>query len=430
MPVTVKRLGPNVYLHRHPETRYKSASISFHYVLPLDPKRASALNLLAKVLKNGCRRYPTMQHVAARLEALFGADIFHATQQRYTYYEVVFGADCLEDRYIIGNTSVWRELTDLCQALIYDPCLDENGFSQDAFRREKRNLLLDLDAQIESKENYALLRARETLVDNPLFRTTVTGTREEVESLTMQDLVDAYRHLLNDSVVHIYYSGSADEETVLSWCNPVLSHHQTPVTLPDPYYNVYPEQITPREVEETADAEQSHVVVAFVIPEWTGKYTIAERQLFKSILGTSANAKLFKSVREKSGLCYSCSLSSSSPAAVYFAEAGVQRGNEERTIAEIREQVRLMHLGEISNWEYRTALSGMKSTMYAIPSSPRQTKSFHLQQYLGDLPTDPIAWWGELAHVSREDVVRLSREVRYAGSFILRAREGKPNETV
>lgn len=420
MQIYEKKLSSCVSFHANRDKRFKSASISFHYFMPYIPQLSSAFCLLPAVLKRGCKSHPTLADIARKLETLFGSDILHFVRKRGSLLEITFRLEAIDDAYILNHPPIWEEAIHLLKDIIYRPLLLEADFSDVILEQEKNSLMDSIQDIYNNKDAYALMRAAESLYPETVYAARLKGTPEMVAAVSKADLVRAYEHLIQHSSLHIYYSGSKTNQEMLTYLYDVPSYHSGEAPLLHPYIDT-PVNSQPIYLSEVAeDAEQSHVVVSYRIP--IAKYTGMKASVFSvhnSILGYSPTSKLYQEVREKSGLCYSCTLITNNLYGVFMVEAGVQPGREQEAVDRIREQFDAMKKGDFSEKAFHIALESISTAFRSLSTSPTQLENHYFAAMLSGNTYRPGLIRAASKQVTHDDVRDAAALLEYVGAFIL-----------
>jgi predicted Zn-dependent peptidase len=241
-----------------------------------------------------------------------------------------------------------------------------------------------------------------------------------VAAVSKADLIRAYEHLIQHSSLHIYYSGSKTNQEMLSYLYDVPSYHSGEAPLLHPYIDT-PVNSQPIYLSEVAeDAEQSHVVVSYRIP--IAKYTGMKASVFSvhnSILGYFPTSKLYQEVREKSGLCYSCTLITNNLYGVFMVEAGVQPGREQEAVDRICVQFDAMKKGDFSEEAFHIALESISTASRSLSTSPTQLENHYFAAMLSGNTYRPGLIRAASKQVTHDDVRDAAALLEYVGAFVL-----------
>ena len=137
---------------------------------------------------------------------------------------------------------------------------------------------------------------------HPLGRP-LAGTLESVSSLQRGELLDFWHAGYHGRSTVLAVAGRVTHAEVLAKVAPALASMPAGRT---PRYTRWklPAAKTPRAVVDRRDTEQAQLVLGFVAPGRRDPARFATR-LLNAVLGEKADSRLFQSLRERRGLCYS-----------------------------------------------------------------------------------------------------------------------------
>ena len=185
--------------------KFKSSYLAFSLAVPLTRETAAKNTLLMKILKQGTQSYPDMIALSKKLEYLYSADIF---TRCYSLGETQFlniSMDVLNDAYTMEKTDLIEEALEVLGEIMYAPVLENGIFRQTYFESEKRNLLAEIDAEINNKGKYAFSRMRELMCDKERYGASPLGTKAYVETFTNEDLYAHYQDVLASAPIEILF---------------------------------------------------------------------------------------------------------------------------------------------------------------------------------------------------------------------------------
>ena len=137
---------------------------------------------------------------------------------------------------------------------------------------------------------------------HPLGRP-LAGTLASVSSLRRDDLVDFWRAAYHGRSTVLTVAGRTTHEEVLATVAPALAAMPAG-RLPRFTRWTLPAAKKPHAVVDRRDTEQAQLVLGFVAPGRRDPARFATR-LLNAMLGEKADSRLFQSLRERRGLCYS-----------------------------------------------------------------------------------------------------------------------------
>ena len=118
-----------------------------------------------------------------------------------------------------------------------------------------------------------------------------------------------------------------------------------------------------RKVEEKLDVAQGKIVIGCDITfdenDLKDENLKCETMLYNSLLGGSANSKLFQNVREKASLAYTASSSYYRFKNNIFINCGIEIPNYEKALEIIKQQIEDMKKGDFTDEEVENAKKGI-----------------------------------------------------------------------
>ena len=214
MEMTSVEIKQGIVLRFLPCDKFTSNTYSVHFLSPLTEKGAPLSNLLAKVLKKGCVPYPSQEMIARRSEELYSSSVLAGVSKIAETLSFFFTLSYLDNRFSFDETDIAVESFKLFSALLLEPCLENGFFREEIVAREKKALLDRINAQINNKGAYALMRCKEIMCEKESFRFSLDGKVENVEKFTSAELYSLYTELLAGAPIEIFYVGNESLEAV------------------------------------------------------------------------------------------------------------------------------------------------------------------------------------------------------------------------
>ncbi len=214
------------------------------------------------------------------------------------------------DMYAIEVTTDMRvdylTLRFLCLNEDFDKALEifedivKNSTFED-YEKEKLKLVGEIQAQLDAPRAKVIDNYYKNIYANHHYGSTNTVVLECIESITKQDIMDAYNTFMNNSKKVISLVGDMDFDSVYEKLNSKFGDMPNSVSelpkLPVPTLNEVkkPEIIKP-------DANQAHILQGWIVDNREDYPALA---LLNIMLGASGlSSRLFLELREKKGLAY------------------------------------------------------------------------------------------------------------------------------
>ena len=425
MSTYVKReFMPGVTLCCVQTDQFKTGYFSVSLLRQLEAETAARDAVIPRVLRRGCRSFPDLKTLSARLDSLYGAAIWPTLAQRGEIVCPGFSASFVEDRYLPGRERTMENVISLTASLLLDPATRDGLLNADYVASEKAVLLNDIRSVVNDKRSYAMRRLREIMFRGEGYAAYAFGSEETASRLHYVSLTNHYRRMLAESEMIFFYCGSAEPADV------ALVLREAFAALPRgdvwPVAGTEVRVNTPelKLVTEEMDVAQGNLVMGFRLGETMYRPDYAAISLFNAVFGGGPSSRLFQNVRENRGMCYYVGSSTDSFKGVMTVSAGIEPQNYETVRDEIMEQLEACRRGEIGEKEFETARRRKIAALRAVSDSAEALDSFYLSQELRDLRCDPAEMIGLLQMAVPEDLVKVANSVQLDTVFFLKPKEG------
>ena len=413
------QLTPGVVLRHYPDKRFKTAVLSVQLLRPMCREEAALNALLSAVLLRGSKNYPDMRAITMRQDELYGASLPPLLRRIGDLQTVGLFCGFLEDRFALPGDRIMAPATELVRELLLEPKLVGRTFDPEFVESEKRNLIADIESELNDKRAYAANQMMRHLCAGDSFALPIRGTVEDVRAITPERLYAHYRKILQTSPAQIVYVGSAGADEVAACLMPLAEAlAAAPMVLPEqtPLHLTAPE----REFSETMDINQCKLSMGFVTPVnyWHPDYIAM--QVFNAVYGSGMTSKLFVNVREKLSLCYYAGSGYYGSKGIVTVSSGIDEINYETARDEILSQLRLTAMGRITEAELSAAKQGIISGLRSVPDAPGALENFYGTASIAGMRYDLPAYIEAISAVTAADVARCAASVRLHTVFFLK----------
>lgn len=220
------------------------------------------------------------QHIAIAFDALGGQVNAFTTKECTCYYMKV-----LDEKLQTGIS-------------ILSDMFMHSLFAQKELDLERGVVLEEIDMYEDSPEDVATERLFESCYADSALGRPILGTAETLETMTSETLHDYLRGHYRPADTVVALSGSYTQADLEYLCSlfAEMSGTGRHTIVPAEYHPVV--TVRPKEIE------QNHIAIGFPgLPmDDPDRYTL---QILSAILGGGMSSRLFQSVRERNGLCYS-----------------------------------------------------------------------------------------------------------------------------
>ena len=428
------RLGERLTLRLCQTQKFKTEMLSLSAVLPICEQKPYMTSLLLSVLLRGTERYPDIASLNRRLDYLFGTEL--SVRNFYRGDAQVFGlcANILGKEYLPADApereTLLCEVVDMMREVFFSPVLDENGFLRAHYVESEKQLQCDaIRAQKNHPQGYAMDRCRKLMFEKEPCGTPIYGTEDEVMAVTPEELTAYWKMLYKDLSFHAFYVGATETDRVIaalgeglrmdvSAVKPIESKNARPsIPLTDvaniPHHN--PEQ----RCREDLPVNQGILVMGLRTPAAVQDEDFFACSFFNELLGASPVSKLFVNVREKLGLCYSCSSVYNAYKASLQIFCGLENDRRDEAEAEIRAQLAALAAGNITDDEWQAAQKSMENAYRQLSDSPSAMEVYYLGRALAGASVSPEEGIAHVTALTRDDIVRVAQKMQIDTVFVL-----------
>src|SRR5699024_3227522 len=116
---------------------------------------------------------------------------------------------------------------ELLNEIVFHPLLQDEGFNEDIFTREKNSLRNRIEAIIDDKMAYANLRLIDEMCADEKYRLRVHGNEEHLQRLDRFELYTYYKSMLQYNLCDLYVVGDISSAEVLKEIEHIFPPIQT-----------------------------------------------------------------------------------------------------------------------------------------------------------------------------------------------------------
>lgn len=403
MPVEYnrKQIADGVYLSTVHDEKFKTNYISVQFVSDFEVKEASARALIPNILTVSNSKYPTREALSTKLASLYNASLSDTETIVGNSYVSTLFASCIADCNTIDGEKITAELANILITSIFSPKTVNGAFDETEFAILKKELLDEIDTEINNKRNYALKQARKTIYCGEKSASGVYGSRKEAEALTCEYVYELYLSMLESSHIEIILGSSENVDETAELLERAFSDIPRKNVYRPVYYEASPLKPKTENVTERMDVKQTRLVMAYKI----GKTDLYAAKIFTALFGITPTSKLFMNVREKMSLCYSCSAAYDECRQTLIVECGIDDANLDKTIAAINEQLRSLADGDFTDDELNDTKLMMTGAFRSNYDSLYGLMNWYNVQYRRGTALSPDEVIVKLNAITREDVV-------------------------
>lgn len=409
-----------VHLHFIQSEKFKTNKIKVRFSAPMSEKTIAGRVLTASMLETSNALYPTSQAFREKLANLYGANYSTSLSRRGLVHYLDINLSFVRDQFLSRKNMLADEMLDFLKASLFFPLSNGKAFDTKTFEIEKRNVLTDLEAEIENHFYHAHRELNNLFYDLPEMRIPRVATIELVEKETAETSFAAFQQMLNQDQIDFFFIGDFNEIAVREKIQEFqFSEREQPLQLS--YQQNY-SNIT-REKLEQRDVHQSIVELSYHFSSQYGDRSHLPLIVLNGLLGGFAHSKLFVNVREKESLAYTISSSFDIFSGLMRIYAGIDRANRTKTIALINRQILDLKRGHFTDEELEQTKNMLKNSI--LLAQDRQNtliERAYMSSVLGKKFLSLEAWLKALENVSKADLIEAAQQLKLQAIYFM---EGK-----
>lgn len=409
-----------VHLHFIQSEKFKTNKIKVRFSAPMSEKTIAGRVLTASMLETSNALYPTSQAFREKLANLYGANYSTNLSRRGLVHYLDINLSFVRDQFLSRKNMLADEILDFLKASLFFPLSNGQAFDTKTFEIEKRNVLTDLEAEIENHFYHAHRELNNLFYDLPEMRIPRVATIELVEKETAETSFAAFQQMLSQDQIDFFFIGDFNEIAVREKIQEFqFSEREQPLQLS--YQQNY-SNIT-REKLEQRDVHQSIVELAYHFSSQYGDRSHLPLIVLNGLLGGFAHSKLFVNVREKESLAYTISSSFDIFSGLMRIYAGIDQANRTKTIALINRQILDLKRGHFTDEELEQTKNMLKNSI--LLAQDRQNtliERAYMSSVLGKKFLSLEAWLKALENVSKADLIEAAQQLKLQAIYFM---EGK-----
>lgn len=409
-----------VHLHFIQSEKFKTNKIKVRFSAPMSEKTIAGRVLTASMLETSNALYPTSQSFREKLANLYGANFSTSLSRRGLVHYLDINLSFVRDQFLSRKNVLTDEMLEFLKASLFSPLSNGDAFDAKTFEIEKKNVLTDLEAEIENHFYHAHRKLNDLFYDLSEMRIPRVGTVELVEKETAESSFATFQQMLKEDQIDFFFIGNFNEIAVRDKIQDFhFAEREQPLELmyQQNYSNVTRENLEQREVH------QSIIELAYHFSAQYGDSEHLPLIVLNGLLGGFAHSKLFVNVREKESLAYTISSNFDIFSGLMRVYAGIDRANRTKTIALINRQILDLKRGNFTDDELEQTKKMLKNSI--LLAQDRQNtliERAYMSAVLGKKFLSLEAWLESLENVRKNEVIKAAQQLKLQAIYFM---EGK-----
>lgn len=410
-----------IKLHTIKTEKFKTNLIAVMLTTKLDKENVTKNALIPAVLRRGTASLNTLEEINKKLEDMYGASFDCGLDKTGDNQVLKFYIESVNDEFLPNNyENMLKKSLESIFELVFNPYVENNCFKREYVEQEKENLKQIIEGKIDNKARYALDRCIEEMYKNEPFGLYKYGYVEDLKNIDEKNLYQYYIELINTCKIDIFVSGIFEDNI-----NEIVKNNENINKLKErnPEFNI-PEiksKISEKEnvVQESMDVTQGKLVIGLDldIDNEDLRYNV---MIYNSLLGGSANSKLFQNVREKASLAYTASSSYYRFKNNIFINCGIEISNYDKALEIIKQQIEDLKKGDFTDEEVENAKQGIIAAIKSIDDEQDTEIMYFFGQELSKTKLDLDEYMDRVAKVNKQNVIDVANKVSVDTVYFLK----------
>lgn len=410
-----------IKLHTIKTEKFKTNLIAVMLTTKLDRKNITKNALIPAVLRRGTKFMQTQEEINKKMEDMYGASFDCGLDKTGDNQILKFYMETVNNEFLPQDAeNMIKSSIEKIFEIIFNPYLENGVFKKEYVEQEKENIKQIIDGKIDSKARYALDRCIEEMYKNEPFGLYKFGYVEDLKDINEKKLYEYYLELIKTCKIDIYISGIVDEN-IYNIIKQNENIEKLEERKPDfkEFELVKKENEEAKEIQESMEVTQGKLIIGLDVNilDKDARYKI---MIYNSLLGGSANSKLFQNVREKASLAYTASSSYYRFKNNIFINCGIDIPNYQKALEIIKKQIEDMKNGDFTDEEIENAKNGIIASIKTIDDEQDTEITYYFGQELSGTKTSLEEYIENIQKVNKADVLEVAKQISINTIYFLK----------
>ena len=410
-----------IKLHTIKTEKFKTNLIAVMLTTKLDRKNITKNALIPAVLRRGTKFMQTQEEINKKMEDMYGASFDCGLDKTGDNQILKFYMETVNNEFLPQDAeNMIKSSIEKIFEIIFNPYLENGVFKKEYVEQEKENIKQIIDGKIDSKARYALDRCIEEMYKNEPFGLYKFGYVEDLKDINEKNLYEYYLELIKTCKIDIYISGIVDENI-----HNIIKQNENIEKLQERKPDFKEFELTKKENEEAKEIQESMEITQgkliigldVNILDKDARYKI---MIYNSLLGGSANSKLFQNVREKASLAYTASSSYYRFKNNIFINCGIDIPNYQKALEIIKKQIEDMKNGDFTDEEIENAKNGIIASIKTIDDEQDTEITYYFGQELSETKTSLEEYIENIQKINKADVLEVAKQISINTIYFLK----------
>lgn len=421
MKYSENKLKEGIKLHIIRTDKFKTNLVAIFLTTKLNRENVTKNALISMLLRRGSSKMSSQEEISKKMEDMYGATFDCGLDKTGDNQVLKFYIESINDSFLPkqGENILKESLKNLLE-IVFNPYLENKYFKKEYLEQEKINIKQRIEGKIDNKARYAMDRCIEEMYKDAPFGLYKFGYVEDLKKINEKNLYEYYNKLINSCKIDIFVSGNINNdilETIKQDENIIKLEQRTPDYVV-PKLDLKQEK-KEKVIIESMDVTQGKLLLGLDINLDDEKYKY-HTLIYNSILGGSANSKMFQNVREKAHLAYVASSNYLRYKSNIFINCGIEIRNYEKALELIKKQIDDMKNGNFSEKDIEDAKTGIIANVKTISDEQDAEVSYCFGQELSQNKISVEEYIKIIQNVTKEDIINIANKVKINTIYFLR----------
>ena len=412
-----------INLHTIKTDKFKTNLIAIFLTTKLERETVTKNAVISALLRRGSKNMPTQEQISKELEEMYGASFDCGLDKTGDNQVLKFYIETINDKFLPQTEEyMLKTAIEKIVEIVFNPLVENEGFKREYVEQEKNNIKQKIEGKIDNKASYSIDRCIEEMYKNEPFGLYKFGYIEDMDDINENNLYDEYRKLIKECKIDIFVSGDINEniEEILNNNENIkeLNEREAKYVINNVNQNKS-KNIEEKTIIENMDVTQGKLVLGLDV-DLDDEELKYDAMVYNSLLGGSANSKMFQNVREKAHLAYSASSSYLRNKNNIFARCGIEISNYEKALELIRKQIEDMKSGNFTEEEVENIKKGILAAIKLIDDEQDTQITYCFGQELSNNKVDLEKYMKKIQEVNKQDVINIANKVKINTIYFLR----------
>ena len=415
------KVKQGIKLHTIKTDKFKTNLIAVFLTTSLTRENVTKNSLIPAILRRGSKKLKTQEELSKTLEEMYGASFDCGIDKTGDNQVIRFYIETVNDNYLPKKEEILQKSIETLLEIVFNPYEENGGFKKEYVSQEKTNMKKRIDGRKDNKARYSLDRCIEEMYKDKPYGLYKFGYVEDLEKIDEKNLYEYYKTLIQSCKIDIFVSGLVDDNVLNSVENNEIIKllNERKAEFNELRLEAKPKKEKETVVTENMDVTQGKLLVGLDvdIDNIDLKYVA---MIYNSILGGSANSKMFQNVREKAHLAYVANSMYFKYKGNIIVNCGIEIANYEKALDLIKKQIKDMEAGSFTDEEVENAKKGLIAAIKTIDDEQDSGITYYFGQELTNTKVSIEEYMKKIEDVTRQEVQDIAKKININTIYFLR----------